>query len=72
MSAAAADSLKKVFAYVDENKKGLIDNLAEAVAIQSVSAWSHTRKDITTMIEWAGNRLKALGAEVMVLCVELL
>jgi hypothetical protein len=37
--AAAPESLKKVFDYIDKNQDKFIDNLAEAVAIKSVSAW---------------------------------
>jgi len=37
--AAVPESLKKIFAYIDQNKEKFIDNLAEAVEIKSVSAW---------------------------------
>ena len=33
------EQLKKVFDYIDNHKQKWIDNLAEAVAIKSVSAW---------------------------------
>lgn len=56
--------MKKFFGFVDENKESFIDNLAEAVAIKSVSAWPETREEITKMVHWAGDRLKKLGAEV--------
>ena len=36
--------MKKFFGFVDENKETFIDNLAEAVAIKSVSAWPETRE----------------------------
>lgn len=36
--------MKKFFGFVDENKESFIDNLAEAVAIKSVSAWPETRE----------------------------
>lgn len=49
---------------VDRNKTKYIDNLREAVAIRSVSAWPHTRADIDVMVEWTAKRLKALGATI--------
>ena len=36
--------MKKFFSFVDENKENFIDNLAEAVAIKSVSAWPEVRE----------------------------
>ena len=36
--------MKKFFGFVDENKERFIDNLAEAVAIKSVSAWPEARE----------------------------
>ena len=36
--------MKKFFGFVDENKETFIDNLAEAVAIKSVSAWPEQRE----------------------------
>ena len=50
--------------HVDANQAAYINTLKEAVAIKSVSAWPHTRPDITTMVNWTSNRLKALGTEV--------
>lgn len=34
------------------------------MAIKSVSAWAHTREDITTMINWTADKLKALGTTI--------
>ena len=42
-SASTPAPMKKFFGFVDENKETFIDNLAEAVAIKSVSAWPETR-----------------------------
>jgi len=58
------EPMQKLFAFIDENKKKYIDNLAKAVAIKSVSAWPETREDITTMMKWMGDELKALGASI--------
>lgn len=38
--------------------------MREAVAIKSVSAWPDTRSDITTMVNWTAEKLKALGASI--------
>lgn len=53
-----------IFRHVDANKAKYIKNLSDAVAIKSVSAWPHTRADITTMIEWTADKLKALGTTI--------
>lgn len=53
-----------VIRHVDANKDRYIDALREAVAIKSVSAWPAYRPDITKMVEWTAERLKALGATV--------
>ncbi|CAG9770580.1 unnamed protein product [Ceutorhynchus assimilis] len=55
-------SLTQLFRKIDENKQSYIENLREAVAIKSVSAWPHTRPEIKKMLEWALQRLTALGA----------
>lgn len=56
--------LQKLFEHVDANKAKYINNLKEAVAIKSVSAWPHTRNDITTMVNWTADKLRALGATI--------
>ena len=58
------ESMAKLFAQIDKNKKHYIDNLAKAVAIKSVSAWPETRAEITTMMTWMGEELKGLGASI--------
>ncbi len=54
----------KVFDYIDKNVDKWIDNLAEAVAIKSVSAWTETRPEIEKMVRWVGNGLENLGATI--------
>lgn len=54
----------KLFAAVDKNKDKYIANLAKSVAIKSVSAWPETRPEITKMMHWMGDELKALGAAI--------
>lgn len=39
---ATPESLKKVFKYIDDNRDKWVQNLKEAVAIKSVSAWYDT------------------------------
>ncbi|CAG0898012.1 unnamed protein product [Cyprideis torosa] len=56
--------MDKVLAYVEEHKADFIQNLKEAVAIQSVSAWPQKRPEIKKMLEWAGSRLESFGAEI--------
>ena len=45
------EPMLKLFAAIDKNKDKFIDNLRKAVAIKSVSAWPHTRPEITTMMQ---------------------
>lgn len=40
-----------------------IENLKEAVAIQSVSAWPHKRSEVKRMIEWAAEKFSKLGVK---------
>ena len=63
-SSEICKEMKEVFKYVDDNKDKWIDNLAEAIAIKSVSAWADTRPEVDRMVNWAGDRLVALGATV--------
>lgn len=48
--------------HIDAHKKEYIDNLREAVAIQSVSAWPEKRQEIVRMMQWVETRLKELGS----------
>lgn len=52
------------YRHVDAHKADYISALKDAVAIKSVSAWAHTRTDITTMVDWTVDKLKALGTTV--------
>ena len=45
------EPMEKLFAAIDKNKERFIENLSKAVAIKSVSAWPHTRPEITTMMK---------------------
>lgn len=48
--------------YIDAHTADYINNLKDAVAIKSVSAWPDHRPEITKMMKWAETQLKALGA----------
>lgn len=48
--------------YIDEHKQEYINNLKEAVAIKSVSAWPDHRNDVIKMMKWAEVKFKELGA----------
>ncbi|XP_029669410.1 cytosolic non-specific dipeptidase [Formica exsecta] len=55
-------ALKTLFKYIDEHKQEYINNLKEAVAIKSVSAWPDHRDEIVKMMKLAEVKLKNLGA----------
>ncbi|XP_023028441.1 cytosolic non-specific dipeptidase 2 [Leptinotarsa decemlineata] len=55
------EPLVKLFKYVEDNKQKFIENLKEAVAIESVSAWAHKRGEIRKMVEHTAKQLKKLG-----------
>lgn len=48
--------------YIEEHKQEYIDNLKEAVAIKSVSAWADHRDEVVKMVKWTEVKLKNLGA----------
>jgi len=48
--------------YIEEHKQDYIDNLKEAVAIKSVSAWADHRGDILKMVKWTEEKLLNLKA----------
>jgi len=50
------------YRYIDEHKQDYINNLKEAVAIKSVSAWPDHRNEVVKMIKWAEAKMKNLGA----------
>merc|ERR1712071_514130 len=47
--------------YIDANQKKFIQNLDEAVAIKSVSAWPETRPEIFKMVKWVAAKIEKLG-----------
>ncbi|XP_015181069.1 PREDICTED: cytosolic non-specific dipeptidase [Polistes dominula] len=55
-------ALEKLFGYIDAHKVEYINNLREAVAIKSVSAWPDHRNEIIKMVKWTEVKLKELGA----------
>ncbi|GJQ87118.1 hypothetical protein Trydic_g23967 [Trypoxylus dichotomus] len=58
------EPLTRLFNEIDQNKSKYINNLKEAVAIPSVSAWPDKRPEIKRMVEWTAEKLKKLGVEV--------
>ncbi|XP_076628449.1 cytosolic non-specific dipeptidase 2 [Colletes latitarsis] len=62
MASEIPTSLKSLFSYIDKHKAEYINNLKEAVAIKSVSAWPDHRNEIIKMMKWAEVKLKDLGA----------
>ncbi|CAG5132196.1 unnamed protein product, partial [Candidula unifasciata] len=53
--------MERIFEHIDKKQDAYVQRLAEAVAIQSVSAWPEKRPEIKRMIEWAGALLSKLG-----------
>ncbi|RZB39994.1 cytosolic non-specific dipeptidase [Asbolus verrucosus] len=49
------------YSEIDKNKLKYVNNLKEAVAIQSVSAWPHKRVDVRKMVEWTQVRMQKLN-----------
>ncbi|CAK9828888.1 Cytosolic non-specific dipeptidase [Anthophora retusa] len=62
MTSELPSTLKHLFSYIDDHKADYVNNLREAVAIKSVSAWPDHRNEIIKMMKWAEVRLKSLGA----------
>ncbi|XP_046677612.1 cytosolic non-specific dipeptidase isoform X1 [Homalodisca vitripennis] len=56
--------LHDLFGYIEKNKRKFIENLKEAVSIPSVSGVVEHRPDVVTMVKWAENQLRGLGATV--------
>ncbi|XP_059145561.1 cytosolic non-specific dipeptidase-like [Physella acuta] len=56
--------MEKLFEHIDSQERKYVDRLAEAVAIQSVSAWPEKRPEIKRMVEWAGEHITKLGGKV--------
>lgn len=38
--------------------------MKDAVAIKSVSAWPESRPEISRMVDWTAEKLRALGAQI--------
>lgn len=55
-------TLDNLFKHIDKNKANYIDDLREAVAIQSVSVWIEKRDEVRKMMHWASEKLEKLGA----------
>lgn len=71
-----SDVIYCVYRYIESNKTKFINNLKEAVSIQSVSGEIKNRQDVVNMMKWAESKLKSLGVSVelcdigfQVLCV---
>jgi len=57
--------LQEIFKYVDEHQEVYVKRLADAVAIQSVSAWPHSRGECIRMMKVTSEQMKNdLGCEV--------
>lgn len=56
--------LEAIFSYIDSHEREYIQNLAEAVAIKSVSVWPETRNEITKMMQLISKYLEAEGTVV--------
>lgn len=62
MASEIPSTLNNLFSYIDSHKTEYINNLREAVAIKSVSAWPDHRDETIRMMKWAEVKLKDLGA----------
>jgi len=62
MKVKVVPKMDNIYKYISSNQGKFISNLAEVVAIQSVSSWPHARPDVDKMIQWAANYLKKLHA----------
>lgn len=62
MASTIPPTLESLFSFIDNHKAEYINNLRDAVAIKSVSAWKDHRNEIVKMMKWAEVRLNDLGA----------
>ncbi|KAI5736075.1 hypothetical protein M8J77_026337 [Diaphorina citri] len=62
--ASSAEYLAEISEYVESNKNKFIENLKEAVAIESVSSSVQHRPQTINMIHYFADKLKQLGATV--------
>ncbi|PVU95578.1 hypothetical protein BB561_001723 [Smittium simulii] len=58
------DKLEEYFQYVEDNQAFFIEQLAEVVAIPSVSCEAERRSEVIKMGNWLESRMKALGVTV--------
>uniref|UniRef100_A0A8D8W926 Cytosolic non-specific dipeptidase n=2 Tax=Cacopsylla melanoneura TaxID=428564 RepID=A0A8D8W926_9HEMI len=63
-SEASVDYLTEISDYIESNRKKFIDNLKEAVAIESISSSAQHRIQTTNMVHYMADKLKQLGASV--------
>ncbi|KAK6628534.1 Metallopeptidase M20 [Polyplax serrata] len=57
------EPMKKLFSFIDSHKTDYVNNLREAVAIKSVSAWPDHRGEVVRMVKWVEEKLKELGTK---------
>lgn len=57
------DTLLKILQYVDSNRNALVQNLADAVAIKSISGHPKFEKDVLKMIRFVEGWLVRLGVK---------
>jgi nonspecific dipeptidase len=59
-----ADTMQKLFSYIDEHKEEYVKRLGDAVAIKSVSAWPDHRQHIVTQVKEVAKFIEKLGGSV--------
>ncbi|XP_013414332.1 cytosolic non-specific dipeptidase [Lingula anatina] len=59
-----AEYLDRLFQYIDGHEEEYVKRLADAVAIQSVSAWPEKRGEIKKQVEAVAEEIKKLGGTV--------
>ncbi|XP_019379914.1 PREDICTED: beta-Ala-His dipeptidase isoform X3 [Gavialis gangeticus] len=65
VSPSSLDLETRIFQYIDDHQNEFIENLKDWVAVKSDSIQAAFRKEVTQMMELAADRLRALGASVM-------
>ncbi|KAL0280189.1 UNVERIFIED_CONTAM: hypothetical protein PYX00_001562 [Menopon gallinae] len=56
-------TLSELFKYIDSHSTDFINNLRDAVAIKSVSAWPAQRGEVVKMVNWMKGKLESLGVK---------
>lgn len=64
MAKGSADYLDEISNYIDDNKAIFIENLKQAVAIESISSSAAHRSQTTNMVHYMGDKLRTLGASI--------